>query len=89
MRDTRQTVESQVLKNEQEMASSQQELNTQRNTLAGQYKEGEKAFGEAAVIHRAMVINDIHGITHIFCFLRCQAAIMIRFRTDIRIDTMQ
>lgn len=47
VRDTRQTVESQVLKNEQEMASSQQELNTQRNTLAGQHKEGEKAFGEA------------------------------------------
>ncbi|MDQ9215065.1 conjugal transfer mating pair stabilization protein TraG [Escherichia marmotae] len=47
VRDTRQTVESQVLKNEQEMASSQQKLNTQRNTLAGQHKEGEKAFGEA------------------------------------------
>ncbi|EPR6207792.1 conjugal transfer mating-pair stabilization protein TraG [Escherichia coli] len=47
VRDTRQTVESQVLKNEQEMASSQQELKTQRNTLAGQHKEGEKAFGEA------------------------------------------
>ncbi|EER9981435.1 conjugal transfer mating pair stabilization protein TraG [Escherichia coli] len=47
VRDTRQTVESQVLKNEQEMASSQQELKTQRNTLAGQYKESEKAFGEA------------------------------------------
>ncbi|MEB5813868.1 conjugal transfer mating pair stabilization protein TraG [Escherichia coli] len=47
VRDTRQTVESQVLKNEQEMASSQQELKTQRNTLAGQHKESEKAFGEA------------------------------------------
>ncbi|EFJ2950755.1 TPA: conjugal transfer mating pair stabilization protein TraG [Escherichia coli] len=47
VRDTRQTVESQVLKNEQEMASSQQKLNTQRNTLAGQHKDGEKAFGEA------------------------------------------
>ncbi|WP_249920726.1 conjugal transfer mating-pair stabilization protein TraG, partial [Escherichia coli] len=47
VRDTRQTVESQVLKNEQEMASSQQKLNTQRNTVAGQHKEGEKAFGEA------------------------------------------
>lgn len=47
VRDTRQTVESQVLKNEQKMASSQQELKTQRNTLAGQHKEGEKAFGEA------------------------------------------
>lgn len=47
VRDTRQTVESQVLKNEQEMASSQQDLNTQRNTLAGQHKESEKAFGEA------------------------------------------
>lgn len=35
VRDTRQTVESQVLKNKQEMASSQQELKTQRNTPAG------------------------------------------------------
>ncbi|EEA7255387.1 conjugal transfer mating pair stabilization protein TraG [Salmonella enterica subsp. enterica] len=47
VRDARQTVESQVLKNEQEVASSQQELKTQRNTLAGQHKESEKAFGEA------------------------------------------
>ncbi|EHV6763333.1 conjugal transfer mating pair stabilization protein TraG [Salmonella enterica subsp. enterica serovar Johannesburg] len=49
VRDARQTVESQVLKNEQEVASSQQELKTQRNTLAGQHKESEKAFGEALV----------------------------------------
>ncbi|OSK88049.1 conjugal transfer mating-pair stabilization protein TraG [Escherichia coli] len=47
VRDTRQTVESQVLKNEQKMASSQQELHAQRNTLAGQHKGSEKAFGEA------------------------------------------
>nr|WP_250667637.1 hypothetical protein [Escherichia coli] len=52
VRDTRQIVESQVLKNEQEMASFQQELNTQRNTLAGQHKEGEKAFGEALAQER-------------------------------------
>ena len=47
VRDTRQTVESQVLKNEQEMASSQQELKTQRNTLAEQHKESEGAYNEA------------------------------------------
>lgn len=52
VRDTRQTVESQVLKNEQEMASSQQELNAQRDTLAGQYKVSEKAFGEALAQER-------------------------------------
>lgn len=47
VRDARQNVESQVLKNEQEMASSQQELNTQRTTLAGQHKESEGAYNEA------------------------------------------
>lgn len=47
VRDTRQTVESQVLKNEQEMASSQQELKTQRNTLAEQHKESEGVYNEA------------------------------------------
>lgn len=47
VRDTRQTVESQVLKNEQEMASSQQELNAQRNTLAEQHKESEGVYNEA------------------------------------------
>ncbi|MEQ1928432.1 conjugal transfer mating-pair stabilization protein TraG [Escherichia albertii] len=52
VRDIRQTVESQVLKNEQEMASSQQELNLQRDTLAGQYKVSEKAFGEALAQER-------------------------------------
>ncbi|EHC0955320.1 conjugal transfer mating pair stabilization protein TraG [Escherichia coli] len=52
VRDIRQTVESQVLKNEQEMASSQQELNVQRDTLAGQYKVSEKAFGEALAQER-------------------------------------
>ncbi|ECO0045096.1 conjugal transfer protein TraG, partial [Salmonella enterica subsp. enterica serovar Infantis] len=52
VRDARQTVESQVLKNEQEVASSQQELKTQRNTLAGQHKESEKAFGEALAQER-------------------------------------
>ena len=47
VRDTRQTVESQVLKNEQEMASSQQELKTRRNTLAEQHKESEGVYNEA------------------------------------------
>ncbi|MEH3638108.1 conjugal transfer protein TraG, partial [Escherichia coli] len=47
VRDTRQTVEAQVLKNEQEMASSQQELKTQRNTLAEQHKESEGVYNEA------------------------------------------
>lgn len=47
VRDARQTVESQVLKNEQEVASSQQELNTQRNALAEQHKESEGVYNEA------------------------------------------
>ena len=53
--------------------------------VAGQLlRQGRRGIvGMAAVIRRAMVINDIHGITHIFGFLRGQAAIMVRFRTDI------
>ncbi|GCU89310.1 conjugal transfer mating-pair stabilization protein TraG [Escherichia coli] len=47
VRDTRQTVESQVLKNEQEMVSSKKGLGTERETLSEQHKESEKAFGEA------------------------------------------
>ena len=44
--------------------------------------------GMAAVIRCAVVVDYIHGITHIFGFLRSQAVITIRFRTDIRINAM-
>lgn len=52
VRDTRQTVESQVLKNEQEMASSKKVLGTERETLSEQHKKSEKAFGEALAQER-------------------------------------
>lgn len=52
VRDTRQTVESQVLKNEQEMVSSKKGLGTERETLSEQHKESEKAFGEALAQER-------------------------------------
>lgn len=52
VRDTRQTVESQVLKNEQEMVSSKKGLGTERETLSEQYKKSEKAFGEALAQER-------------------------------------
>lgn len=52
VRDTRQTVESQVLKNEQEMASSKKALGTERETLSEQHKKSEKAFGEALAQER-------------------------------------
>ena len=46
--------------------------------VAGQLlRQGRRGIvSMTAVIRRAMVINDIHGITHIFCFLRCQATVM-------------
>lgn len=52
VRDTRQTVESQVLKNEQEMVSSKKGLGTERETLSEQHKKSEKAFGEALAQER-------------------------------------
>ncbi|EBQ2829734.1 conjugal transfer protein TraG [Salmonella enterica] len=52
VRDTRQTVESQVLKNEQEVASSKKALGTERDALSEQYKDSEKAFDEALVQER-------------------------------------
>lgn len=52
VRDTRQTVESQVLKNEQEMASSKKALGTERETLSELHKKSEKAFGEALAQER-------------------------------------
>ncbi|TQO04766.1 UNVERIFIED_ORG: conjugal transfer mating pair stabilization protein TraG [Citrobacter freundii] len=47
VRDTRQTVESQVLKNEQEMASSKKALGTEREALSEQHKKSEDAYNEA------------------------------------------
>ena len=46
--------------------------------VAGQLlRQGRRGIvSMAAVIRRAMVINDIHGITHIFCFLCGQATVM-------------
>ncbi|EEM6847504.1 conjugal transfer mating pair stabilization protein TraG [Salmonella enterica subsp. enterica serovar Montevideo] len=52
VRDARQTVESQVLKNEQEVASSKKALGTERDALSEQYKDSEKAFDEALVQER-------------------------------------
>lgn len=52
VRDTRQTVESQVLKNEQKMASSQQELKTQQTKLTEEHKESKGQFGEALAQER-------------------------------------
>ncbi|HHC4767467.1 TPA: conjugal transfer mating-pair stabilization protein TraG [Escherichia albertii] len=52
VRDTLQTVESQVLKNEQEMVSSKKGLGTERETLSEQHKKSEKAFGEALAQER-------------------------------------
>ncbi|EFM4232719.1 conjugal transfer mating pair stabilization protein TraG [Escherichia coli] len=52
VRDTRQTVESQVLKNEQEMVSSKKGVGTERETLSEQHKKSEKAFGEALAQER-------------------------------------
>lgn len=47
VRDARQTVESQVLKNEQDMASSRKSIDVQRETLSGQHKESEEKFDKA------------------------------------------
>ncbi|OAC31394.1 conjugal transfer mating pair stabilization protein [Escherichia coli] len=47
VRDTRQTVESQVLKNEQEMAISQKDIDAQRVVLSEKYKKNEGKFDEA------------------------------------------
>lgn len=47
VRDARQHVDAQVLKNEQEMASSQNGIDAQRVALSEQHKESEGRYGEA------------------------------------------
>ena len=52
VRDARQHVDAQVLKNGQKMASSQQDLKTQRSILSEQYKESEGKYSEALAQER-------------------------------------
>ncbi|TQN75500.1 UNVERIFIED_ORG: conjugal transfer mating pair stabilization protein TraG [Citrobacter freundii] len=47
VRDARQNVESQLLKNSQQMASSRKDIDAQRMVLSEQHKESEGAFGDA------------------------------------------